>query len=128
MENFRCVDCGLEVKPGSTGGTGYAVRGNPDEYGVAGKVCYECCAVVERKQMEKNDEECLYLVEDSGRYVVSNWPGTMKFFVYAHKSGRHNLAGYRMDVWFKDHTGRRWWGVQYGKNTQIVHCKKLKNV
>ena len=35
-----------------------------------------------------------------------------------------DIAGKRLDVWFYGPDGYIWHGVQYGDNTQIVHCKR----
>lgn len=149
-KTFKCNDCG-EVKPLHTsGGTGYGIttRGKRQV-----KICYECCGKRDRKYMETSDRIMLYLskIDHGGGYCaldrkdehirrtsyakyletnshhweVSNWPGTLKFRCQE-KKGRHNIAGTRHDVWFTDHQGNEWWGVQYGEWTQICHCRKLK--
>ena len=35
------------------------------------------------------------------------------------------IAGIRYDCWFR-FEGFWWWGVRYGNNTEIVHCKRTK--
>lgn len=125
QNRFRCVDCS-EIKPvNGQGGTGYAIT-------KSGYVCYACCAVRDRERMETESRMTLYLTNrksDAKRwpeYQVGNWAGTLAIPVSEFRHGRHNMAGSRVDVWFRDHTGREWHGVQYGDNTQIVHCRKLK--
>ena len=97
--------------------TGYGINRNNE------KVCYAC---LDRDYMAQHDRMALYLQGSNGQYQVINWPGTLRIPIISYSHGRHNIAGSRVDVWFKDHTGRRWWGVQYGEWTQIVHCRKLK--
>ena len=59
-------------------------------------------------------------------YWLGNWPGSIKIIPHHVRKGRHNIAGTRYDVWFTDHKNRQWHGVQYGENTQLCHCKRLK--
>lgn len=98
----------------------------PFQYGTrpdGARVCYKCCAVTDRADMDETGRATLYLTHDDA--VVTNWPGTLRFIVRRIRKGRHNIAGTRYDVWFT--VGNRiWHGVQYGDNTQIVHCKRLK--
>jgi hypothetical protein len=130
--SFTCVDCG-RIKETKIQGvtTGYAINSNGQ------KVCYDCCAVQDRKWMDDNDRISLYLSfkEDPNlpkgftlykQWSATNWPGTLSFNVSYRKTGKHNFAGIREDVWFRDHAGRQWHGVCYGHNTQILHCRKLK--
>jgi hypothetical protein len=58
--------------------------------------------------------------------TVSNWPGSLKFQTGPVKVGRHNMAGKRYDVWFRGPDGKDWHGVQYGENTQLCHCRRIK--
>ena len=121
-KTFTCCDCG-ETKPvNPSGGTGYAVFEN----GRGDKVCYACCAIRDKARMTAESRVALYLVTRENRLVVSNWPGTLEFPVMESRAGAHNIAGSRIDAWFVDHDGSRWHGVQYGDNTQLIHCRKLK--
>lgn len=115
-QGFQCSKCHV-VKPCWAGtGTGYA-------YDAGGRlICYACCASDDEARMRREGRIMLYLGE--GR-SISNWPGTLKFKAYSLKTGRHNIARSRVDVWFK-HEGRDWHGVQYGDNTQVLHCRRLK--
>jgi hypothetical protein len=58
-------------------------------------------------------------------HELTNWPGSLSIQVRRIKTGHHNIAGKRYDVWFT-FEGHEWHGVQYGDNTQICHCRKLK--
>ena len=119
-ETFACNACNATIeRPPESIGTGYAT----DKDG--NKICYSCCGKEDAEYMRVNGKNTLYLTsngETSGH--VSNWPGTLKIPCHI-KRGRHNIARYRYDVWFK-FEGRTWHGVQYGDNTQIVHCKRTK--
>jgi len=129
MKAFHCDYCGLNKPTKQSGGTGYATTDQDHLH------CFACCGESDREHMETHDRMTLYLVDGQpgvhptyNQYRVTNWPGTLSFQVYPVRHGRHNIAGSRIDVWFVDHTGRRWWGVQYGEWTQICHCRKLKEV
>jgi len=43
------------------------------------------------------------------------------------RSGRHNIAGIRVDVWFRGPDGMPWHGVNYGHHSQLTHCKRVKH-
>jgi len=138
MSMERCSRCGKDIpKPdgGITTGYGTDAQGN--------KHCYACCAELDREFMDSHDRMTLYLTFDEAKakaggfvpspgvhccnhgWTVGNWPGSLKFDAVVRK-GRHNIAGTRYDAWFTDHKGRKWWGVRYGDNTELVHCRKLK--
>lgn len=116
---FRCDECG-EAKPlfnanSVSISTGYA------RYAQDRMVCYECCGKLEAAELQKTGKGCLYLTDKT----LSNWPGTLKIPVHYMKTGRHNMAGRRYDVWFT-FQGAEWHGVQYGDNTQICRVRRLK--
>ena len=124
---FHCVDCKQDKPIQAEGGTGYATLPNGD------RVCYSCIAFRDRTAMiEKGQSSSLplYLTRKSihkpndGCWKVGNWPDTLSFPVQRITQGGHNLAGKRYDVWFYGPDGYVWHGVQYGDNTQIVHCKR----
>lgn len=138
-ETFVCYECG-EIKPvNPEGGTGYGL--DPEDH----KICYACCGKKDRERMERGKPMCLYLSRNnksSGSQAqiwdrihhtttadmvwhITNWPGTLDIPIYLVKIGRHNIAGVRRDVWFH-YAGKDWHGVQYGNNTEIVHCKVVK--
>lgn len=91
--------------------------------------CYACCADRDREQMRNEGKTCLYLTQDkTGQnqiYMLSNWPGSLKIPVRHIRKGRHNMARVRYDVRFV-FEGSEWSGTQYGDNTQICHCRRLK--
>lgn len=133
-ETFYCADC-HQTKPVKTdGGTGYG-EWNGD------KVCYDCCAIRDRKDMTETGRAVLYLSKANekdtapngfngskgvSRWVVTNWPGTLRFNAYV-KTGRHNIGRTRCDAWFTGPDGKQWHGVQIGEWSQICRCKRLKN-
>jgi hypothetical protein len=59
-------------------------------------------------------------------WQVTNWPGSLRFNAFVRR-GRHNLAGTRYDLWFTGPENTLWHGVQYGDQTQVCHCKRLKS-
>lgn len=120
MDTIKCVDCEQEIKESIDGGTGYAI-GSDNQ-----KVCYKCCAVRDEHQMLTTGKITLYLSTKGGHYVVTNWPGTLRIEnVSAPRRSYHNMARYRYDVWFR-FKGQSWHGVQYGDNTQVLHCARRK--
>ena len=124
---FYCSKCRkwiptpAETLKTGTGGVGYAR--DPE---TRRKTCYLCCAEVDRQYMRDHGKVTLYLTgsREEG-FKVSNWPGTLVFSRVYVRKGQHNIARTRWDVWF-NFEGFEWYGVQYGENTQLVHCKRTK--
>lgn len=56
---------------------------------------------------------------------VTNWPGSLRIRAYRVKHGKHNIARTRTDAWFT-FEGANWHGVNYGKDSQILHCRRTK--
>jgi hypothetical protein len=129
-KQFACFRC-REVKPlQESGGTGFATD-------AAGNlICYACCADVDREDMTRTGKATLYLTEKRREgcrteapytvWEVTNWPGSLRFACGTPRKGSHNMARTRRDIWFRGPDGKEWHGVQYGENTQIVHCKRVK--
>ena len=121
-----CSRCGKTiVNPKNHVGTGYATYRGSEK-----KVCYKCVGILDREAMNKlkpGQKYDLYLTKRGGKYFVSNWCDTLKYPVYTLSTGRHNMAGTRTDVWFKDGRKRWWHGVQYGDNSDICRCQLLKH-
>ena len=120
---FRCGVCHV-TKPCNDGGsisTGYGVAKDGSLH------CFRCCGDTDAQEMRKTGKATLYLCDASwkqGYGHVANWPGTLKLPVNHLRKGRHNIARVRYDVWFR-FEGTGWHGVQYGDNTQIVHCRRV---
>ena len=114
-----CSSCLKEiVPPANSGGTGYGMS-------KTGPICYACCAIDDQKYMRETGKIDLYLSKERDTYKITNWPGTLKFEPTSYRTGKHNIAGSRVDVWFV-FDGYWWHGVQYGEWTQICHCKRTK--
>ena len=122
-KNILCTRCDAVC----TGKAGYDSKGNPH--------CYSCCASWERVQMQETGKATLYLGRKQvttgrgirpGSWEVTDWTGRLRFRVQFITQGKHNIASTRTDVHFIGPRGYMWWGVQYGENTQIVHCKRTK--
>lgn len=116
------LDCGHGPSPHEIITTGYGQDNDGKTF------CYECCAAKDRASMIEDGRATLYLTKDGDRYKVSNWPGSLRFDVDYVRKGRHNIAGCRYDVWFTGPDGRNWHGVQYGEQTQILHCRAIGRV
>lgn len=111
---------------------GYAYL--PDKVSI---ICYSCCADKDKERMRDTGKITLYLDCERWREqrkkgssiracmgTVQNWPGSLKIPCFT-TCGNHNIARTRYDVWFK-FEGYEWWGVCYGEDTQLVHCKRTK--
>lgn len=115
----RVLDCGHEPSPHSDFTTGYGEDSQGKRY------CYDCCAERDKTQMRNDGRATLYLSQDNGNFTITNWPGSLKLSPYHVRKGRHNIAGTRYDAWFS-FDGQPWHGTQYGENTQLIHCKRIK--
>lgn len=113
------LDCGHYPSPHGPHTTGYGVTQDGRKH------CYDCCAAADFEQMDRTGRIVLYDVMREGRREVSNWPGSLRFNVFHAHKGRHNMAGWRYDVWFTDRRGNVWHGVRYGDNTELCHCRRL---
>lgn len=137
---FRCVRCGI-AKPFPLGalGTGYGIttehmveRGHVAKAGEM--CCYECCGETDRADMIAEGKAVLYLTHDPIRDrsypfadgKITNWPGTLSIQCRV-KRGYHNIARHRYDVWFVGPDDKQWHGVQFGDNTQIARCRRIKS-
>lgn len=130
MTGTTCDKCGKAFKPKKwPGGVSLPGYGTLKENGVEKKVCYKCMGAIEKREIgakKPGDRWTLYLGKKDGKYSVSNWPGSLKYPVRSYSTGRHNMGGTRIDVWFQDHKGRWWHGFQVGDYTDLVHCRLLK--
>lgn len=113
---FLCSNCGQTKPVGTSGGTGYGYNADHSI------ICYECCAVQDRAEMIETGRAVLYLTDGE----VTNWPGTLRFKVGQIRKGRHNMAGVRRDFWFAGPGNTTWHGVQYGENSQVAWCRRIK--
>lgn len=125
---FYCKDCSprfgaLKRIEYSEHATGYSTLFDSEE-----RVCYECCATRDKAYMKEHGEIALYLSDDGAMSSarVGNWAGSLSFKVINYRRSKHNIAGVRYDVWFRDDDGAIWWGVNYGHNSQITRCRRTK--
>lgn len=116
----KMCDCGHEVQSKGCG-TGYGIDPNTKR-----TYCYACCADRDREAMRRTGKNTLYLTRVNGERVVTNWPGSLVLPVWASKMGEHNFTGIREDVWFWFEK-TRWYGVRYGSNTELVHCRRVQS-
>lgn len=141
MENAKvyCDCCQKECIP-TEYTPGYGIAGKDSTLRQAGdKLCFACCAVDDKAQMDRDGKIALYLTHDPFTQAIQPWgkpvfsttsgkvtncPGSLAFPCRV-KRGKHNMARYRYDVWFTDHNGNPWYGVQIGDNTQVCHCRKI---
>jgi len=116
---FVCADCGEEKVHTDSLTTGYGINRE------GRKVCYSCCGKRDSAEMTATGRAVLYLTEEAGVPVVTNWPGTLRLRVTHTRKGSHNIAGSMVSIWFTDLDGREWHGRNIGDN-QILRCKRLK--
>lgn len=127
---FTCHQCKQEIAHESDFSTGYGI----DKDG--NKICFACCGENDKKELESlpiggKTMHYLSMIDNKAntfreKYKLTNWPGTLEIRPYYARTGRHNIAGKRLDVWFK-FDGKEFHGIQYGHNTQICHIKRIKN-
>lgn len=114
---YKCTQCGASVKEAATD-----LNGN--------RICFKCCGENDQLSLSSakiGDKFMFYLTwRNNERPYISNWPGTMKINAAFYKTGRHNFARKRYDVWF-NFKGKSFWGVTYGDSTQICHIKCVKS-
>lgn len=122
------------------GATGYAYLNSSDQD--RRKICYECAADFDRKTMDETGEITLHLdglislrlaeLPRTGKrnlkvkISVSNWCGSLSYPVDLVRVGNGGIAKVRRDIYFTDHKGANWHGVQFGNESQLVYCKRLK--
>ena len=128
-----CGLCNTKIAVGETAGGKYCE-------GYIVHVCKGCCAITDAAIMvdEGNSKRIpLYLVDQptlsgtphtSVPFQVRNWIGSLRLNVHSFKMRKHWMAGTRTDVWFFGPDGFVWWGVQYGSFTNIVHCRRTKEI
>jgi hypothetical protein len=125
----RVLDCGHVPSDHGPSTTGYGTDKDGKMF------CYACCAENDKKAMIKDGRAMLYLVQDKSvdkspdsrpSYRVTNWPGSLCFYVFHYRIGKHNIAGKRIDAWFKGPDGFVWHAKQYGNMSEIAHCKRTK--
>lgn len=117
-----CHVCNKEIVKPDDITTGYGI--DKDDH----KICFACCGIQDHEYMRNHDKTTLYLTSKDGRWIVSNWPGTLAISAIGYeRQHAHNWGLSRRDVWFADEFGNHWHGVSYGDFTQLVHCRKLKH-
>ena len=122
-EVTRCDRCGSPCLPDRiTPGYGITKDGKPH--------CFDCCALDDGEALDRltpGETLHFYLTKKTGeKCKVTNWPNTFAVACDYEIEGRHNLAGTRTDIGFTYH-GRKFYGTQYGDDSQIVHVKVRKN-
>lgn len=113
--NTKIFDCGHNNNDGK-----YVLDNDGKTY------CYECNAEKELTNMRETGRATMYFVEKNSQYFVAIRTGFISWPVLRAKTSFHNLAGVRYDYWFRIHDGTLWHGYTVGDNTQIAHCKRVK--
>lgn len=116
MNTFTCHQCGLTKENNEPHTTGYGIQdGN--------KICFACCGINDARELENLEPKQKFYLYWTGT-EVTNWPGSLRIKPTNVIKGHHNIARTRETVYFT-FKGRRFSGVQYGQNSQILHIKKL---
>lgn len=110
IKRIICASCGKETHE-------YAMNGEGK------KLCYDCCGVMEKKQLLELKPKETIVFYLSGHEVI-NWCGTMRIKCIV-KEGKHNIAGVRHDCWFKI-GDKCYHGVQYGDFSELCYIKRVK--
>jgi hypothetical protein len=118
---FHCVRCDQDVTvehSGMTTGYGLDKDNRP--------VCDACCAAWDKANMIASGKGWAYLTKDkAGKWVVSNWPGSMVYPVAVTWSG-HSIAGSVRFVRFIGPDDAVWSGKQMGDYNTLCYCKRTK--
>lgn len=128
-----CARCSAQIPAPApsaiTPGYGINVEGQ--------KICYSCCAELDREFMRANGKITLYLTgvmpkirrgySVNPAWRITNWPGSLHFTPLGNrvKIGAHNMGVDRYDVWFV-FEGWVWHGVNIGNYSELLHCKRTK--
>jgi hypothetical protein len=92
------------------------------------KVCKKCSKnywIEYLKAIPVKYKFMMYLVKRKDVYYITNWIGAFEKKVYI-REGRHNITGIRRTFNFSI-DNFNYTGTQYGYNSEIAHCYKLKH-
>lgn len=116
---FHCTVCNLDKPTQKEGGTGYG----QDKDG--NKVCYACCAIQDRKEMDETGKFVGYLSKGKDeKWEFTNWPGTLRFPANIKKNNHNWHNTQRTDCWFVV-DGFVWHGINLG-DMQICRARRTK--
>jgi hypothetical protein len=119
MSTVVCEKCKTVITVNHNSPAGYGV----DNTGK--KFCYQCCADLDRSELESNDKWTGYLSKEASGWYVTNWTGLLKMKAITW-TGRHNIARKVTFFRFVAPDGSIWTGRQMGEYNQIAHCKRTK--
>ena len=97
------------------------------------RFCHPCAGLRDAATLRSENTWTGYLVAttyangQAGRYVVSNWPGSLTLpTAEIHRNRRGGGFGSeRIDVWFQ-FEGALWHGINRGDNNTILRCRRIK--
>lgn len=108
-----CDKCGNNcIAKGSATGYGVDDKGN--------KLCYPCCAQLERDQMDETGKIILYLDEKNRK--VTNWTGELSYSVRSLTKHKDNKGA---TAYFRDHNDNLWCAVRRG-DMDACRARKCK--
>lgn len=124
------------------GATGYAYLHASE--GDLRKVCYVCAGNIDKEHMDKHGYITLHLdglmslrnhmlarehkhkTPTGVKINVSNWCGSLSYPVDLVRVGNGGMMRVRRDIWFTDHNGDQWYGLQLGNASPLVYCRRIK--
>lgn len=114
MENTNtcCTECNHEV-----------LTENSILQESGGRVCNQCLRFLDMEAMDHNGKAVLYYVHDENQKPwVANFVCTL-----AYEISKIKVTDKRVDMWFTDHNGVTWWGVNYPNSGDHVTCRRLRS-
>lgn len=126
LKNTECFDCGGPFTAAGVG-TGYGTMRTGE------RVCYHCCGERDKLEMQQTGRLTAYLTKDSttGKWCISNWPGSLKFPLLTGSSPKISKRGggfgsQRQDAWFVGPDSHIWHAINRGDN-EIARCRRTKS-
>jgi hypothetical protein len=101
---------------GYDGGTGYGYRGAD-----RAPLCYDCCAMIERRDMIETGRGNLYLVGKK----LSDWPGLLTFTVIWKVPFHHPFSRSAVIAYFVGPDGKPWSAKRIG-DMDLCHSRRIK--
>ena len=125
------LSCGHPITDHGPNITGYARTPDTNE-----KICYDCAAAAELKDMLETGRGFMYVGTMPGDgypdyapanevYCVHNWTGRNKIRIGGVRAGHHNMAGYQIHSYFR-YAGALWHGIQWHDRPRLstgLYCR-----
>ena len=118
---MKCDRCGHEYGPpvGSVG-TGFGILDGKN-------ICYPCCGELDLESMKTLDRTVLYLKEKDGKWLATNWPGTLELPARVVKMPKRRIFGHIVQLhnaWVTGPDGYVWFGFCNLENGDCIRLRK----